>query len=76
MSIGDGTMTHTESVLDRLRTEAKLAQNGNHPILARSFNSAIDEIERMRGLARSALSLGAGVIDPVARDYFRKIINS
>lgn len=41
-------MNHTDAVIDRLKTEAILAENGNHPILARSFKLAITEIERQR----------------------------
>lgn len=40
-------MKHTEAVIDRLRSERTLAENGGHPILARSFELAIAEIERL-----------------------------
>jgi hypothetical protein len=51
--------SHTEAVLDRLRTEEQFAINaGDKPILARSFRFAIDEIERMN----SALRLAHGVL--------------
>lgn len=35
------------TLLDRLRTEAQLARNGNHPVLANSFDLAIAEIDRL-----------------------------
>lgn len=51
---------HTAAVLDRLRTEAQLAQNGDKPILERSFNLAIAEIERMHpALERAHVVLSA-----------------
>lgn len=34
-------------IVARLKQERQLAINGNHPILARSFGLAIDEIERL-----------------------------
>lgn len=40
-------MKHTEAVIDLLRSERTLAENGGHPILARSFELAIAEIERL-----------------------------
>lgn len=42
-------MADTAAILDRLRTERKIAENGNNPILARSFALAIGEIERLAG---------------------------
>lgn len=41
-------------ILDRLRTEAQLAKNGGTPILARSFDLAIGEIERLQKVASAA----------------------
>lgn len=41
-------MTYTDAILDRLRTEQTLADNGGHPILSRSFGLAIAEIEAFR----------------------------
>lgn len=34
-------MKHTEAVIDRLRSERTLAENGGHPILARSFEVTV-----------------------------------
>jgi len=42
-------VSHSAAVLDRLKTEAALAnQNGDKPILERSFQLAIAEIERLQ----------------------------
>lgn len=38
----------SEKILDRLRTERQLALNGDKQIMARSFDMAISEIERLR----------------------------
>jgi hypothetical protein len=46
----------TAIILERLRTEAQWAKNGEHPILARSFDLAIAEIERLT----AALEIIAG----------------
>lgn len=41
-------MERSDDILDRLRTEKQLAENGGHPILANSFDLAIEEICRLR----------------------------
>lgn len=46
------------AILERLSTEATLAKNGDHPILARSFELAIQEIERLH----KALSASGGYL--------------
>lgn len=46
-----------DAILDRLKTEAQLAKNGNLPILERSFDLAIAEIERLQEAKRRALAI-------------------
>lgn len=42
----------SDAILERLQTEAQLAENGGHPILRRSFDLAIAEIGRLRTALR------------------------
>lgn len=39
----------TQAILDRLRTERRLAENNGLPVLANSFKHAIEEVERLVG---------------------------
>lgn len=64
LTMGTHMSHQTAAILDRLRTEAQSAKNGKQPILARSFDLAIGEIEHLLAALRK---IDERTTDPVAR---------